>query len=523
MHTLTSASVRFRNQYLLLAVLLTLTACNKNDEVLQVSELPASNLTNQPTLAEAQPGTFALRARIRYADIEALAASQLPERYPVEGTKRVCKRIIGIKACGTTQWQLNVSRPGNLSVRGHEGIVYLRTPISFNGKVGVEGGMAKALGLSALDVSGRADASIALSVHMAENWCPSIRADVSYQWREKPTLVYQNALDFSLESVVNDALDKQLATVETRLNKAIDCHAFKQQLDAAWRSYSFALELPAVKGGESVRSESMLDASTQGESTQNVYLNIVPTEFAFSGLRTEEEKLGVSFALGATTVVESQAQADQKLSLPPLKQVSFAESRTDFELVLRADYTQLEQLIRPQLIGKTYTSDSAAGDVSVTINAFDLSGNAQDVTVELGFTAKVPGQRKPVTGLVYLLATPVMNANTDELVLDNIRMSRVLDSTLWNLLSRIFEGQIIAALERNATLDLAPRLRNLETRLTQQLQDPSRTAGLNVIATNLSIKVMELVAEPQTLAARARVSSEFDIDIPLTVLQAPLD
>lgn len=472
-----------------------------------MSELPQSNVANEPILALPRPGTFALRARVRYADIEALAAEQLPARYPVTGNKQVCKRIIGIKACGTAQWNLNVVRPGKLSVRGHDGIVYIQTPIDFSGLVGVEGRMARVLGLSALDVSGKALANIALSVQMAENWCPTIRTDVSYQWREKPTLVYQNSLDFSLESVVNDALDKQLAKVETQLNEQIDCDAFRKQLEALWRSYSFALDLPAAQ---------------QGEAPQSVHLNIVPTEFAFSGLRTEDETLGVSFALGATTVVESQAQLVQQLVLPPLREVSFAESRTDFEIVLKADYAQLEQLIRPRLIDQTFNTDSAAGTVSVTVNSFSLSGNAPDITVALGFTAKVPGRGKRISGLVYLLASPVVDSDKEALVLENIRLSRVIDSALWNLLSRIFEGQIIDALQRNSTLDLAPRLRELETRLTQQLQDPSRTAGLNVITTDLNIQLMEIVPEPDALAARARVSTEFDIDIPLTVIQKPL-
>ncbi|MFK7997613.1 MAG: DUF4403 family protein [Granulosicoccus sp.] len=491
---------------LMMGVILV-SSCTREKGVSQVSEQPATTKNAPATLTQERPGTFALRARVRFEDIEALAAQQIPARYPVTGSKRVCKRIIGIKACGTANWNLTVNRAGKLQIKGDEGIVYISTPIGFDGVLGIQGSVAKALGLNALDVSGRTRTLIALSLNMGADWCPEVRADVSYEWTKKPTLVYSGALDFSLESVVNDALDKQLATLESRLNESIDCDAFNEQLSRYWRSYTFPLEIPA---------------SAQNGDAEQLHLNIVPTDFAFSGLRTEDEKLGVSFSLSATTVVESNPEPESELTLPPLKQVTFADSRTDFDLVLRARYSQLETLIRPRLIDKTFSTESAAGPVSVTVTSFKLSGNAQDVTVSIGFSAKLPGSRNDTKGLVYLQASPVVDTENEKLILDNIRLSRVLDSTLWNLISRVFEGQIIAQLERNSELDLAPRLRNLEQSLTAQLQDPERTAGLQVRATGLSIQIMEIVAEENTLAARARVATELDIDIPLSVIQKPL-
>lgn len=491
---------------LILGCALTLVSCRQSDEISQVTQVPTVAAEPSRILTQSRAGTFALRARVSYVDIESLAAEQLPASYPVEGSRRVCRKIIGIEACGTANWNLTFDRPGKLHVRGHEQIVYLSTPISFDGIVGVEGRVARALGLSSLDVSGEARVFIALSLQMGENWCPVIHADVSYQWTTPPTLVYPGGLDFTLESVVNDALDKQLATLQPRLNESIDCITFKKQLNEHWRSYTFALDIPAGK---------------QDENAQQLHLNIVPSDFAFSGLQTEDASLGVSFALGATTVVESEPQPVQDLALPALRQVPFEDSRTDFELILRASYTQLEQLIRPRLIDKTYSTKSAAGEASVTITSFQLSGNAQDVTVALGFTAKLPGSRKPANGIVYLQATPTMNAATETMILENIRLSRVLDSTLWNLVSLVFEGQIITQLERYSKMDLGPRLRALEQNLTAQLHDPARTAGVNVSVSGLSVNILEIVAESQALAARARVSTELDIEIPLSAISKP--
>lgn len=504
--TITIIKYDHRAPLCVLLFLFALSSCNQNEGIRQVTEIPATANSPTITLAQARAGTFALRARVRFDDIEALAKEQLPDNYPVKGAKQVCKRVLGIKACGTANWNLLINRPGALQVRGDQGIVYISSPIRFAGNVGVEGRVARALGLNSMVVSGHARTVIALNLQMGENWCPAIRADVSYEWIEKPTVVSKSGLDFNLESVVNDALDKQLATLEPRLNDAIDCAVFAAQLTRYWRSYTFPIDIPDVQA----------DAQSQ-----QLHLNIVPSDFAFSGLRTEKDSLGVSFALGATTVVETQPLPAQTLTLPSLKKVAFAQSRTDFDLILRSNYSQLEALIKPRLIERTYNTDSAAGPVAVQLTSFKLTGNAQDLTVALGFSASVPGSRKPVNGLVYLQASPVIDADNEQLLLDNIRLSRVLDSTLWKLLSRVFEGQIIAALEKHATLDLAPYLRALEANLTTQLQDPARTAGVNVQATDLSIRIMEIVAEPTALAARVRVATDLDVAIPLTVIQKP--
>ena len=503
------SSQRVINKRTLSAALLSLVlvSCREDDGVNQLSEAPTATEKDPVILAEPHPGTFALRARVRYADVEALAADQLPQSYPVNGSKQACKRIIGIKVCGTANWDLEITRPGKPQVRGESDVIYIRAPLAFSGTLGVEGRVAEALGLRSLDVSGEASTNIALSLQLADNWCPAIQLDVSYEWLKKPTLVYQGALDFSLESIVNDALDKQLATLETRLNESIDCSRFQQQLAGYWRSYSFALELPS--------NFSELDA-------QPLHLNIAPAGFAFSGIHTEDEALGVSFALSASTVLEPEAQPETALPLPPLRRVSFEDSKTNFNLILRADYSQLEQVIQARLLDKAFTTDSAAGTVSVTVTSFELSGNSQDVTVALGFTAQIPGRRNPLDGLVYLQARPEIDPENETLSLKNIRMSRILDSTLWNLLSRVFEGQIMAALSQNSELALGPQLRKLEQMLTQQLQDPTRTAGVEVTASNLSISVMEIVAESGALAARAQVATELDINIPLEVIQKPL-
>lgn len=494
----------------LLLILLTLvlsSACQRQREPTQVSEKPDTATDTSTPRAQAGTSRFGLRARVSYADIEAIAAEQLPAAYPVSGERRLCKRVIGIRICGTAQWNLLVERTAPLQMSGKEQRIVASAPLRFSGVVGIRGGVAEALGLSALQVSGALISTIRSGLQLQDDWCPQIQVDTHYRWTEKPTALWRGKLDFDLEKIINEALDRQLATLQPRLNESIDCQRFRGQLAEHWHSYSFPLDIPT---------------NTDDAEPQQVHLNIVPAGFAFSGIQTEADTLGIGFELEGTTVVASTPLQAETLALPPLRQVDFQASRTDFDLLLRADYEQLEALIAPLVLNKTYSSDSAAGKVSVTLSRIDLSGNSQGVTVTLDFVAQLPGSRRDTRGTLYLTALPVVDSEGQQLQLQDIRLSRLLDSTLWSLISNVFEGQIIAAIERASTLDLSAHTRKLEQRLQSQLQDPARTGGLHVRADGLEIRLQAIHAEADALVACTRVSAGLDIDIPLTVLKKPL-
>ena len=164
---------------LLLAGALLLSSCDKTPKQVQVSEQPEEISQLQDVKTEPREGRFSLRSRIAYSDIKTLIESEIPATYQVQDSRRLCKRIIGIKACGTANWNLNVIRDGELTVRGNKQRVNIRAPISFDGIIGMQGQVAKVLGLSELDVLGSVVADISLGLDINESWCP--RVSVSKQ------------------------------------------------------------------------------------------------------------------------------------------------------------------------------------------------------------------------------------------------------------------------------------------------------------------------------------------------------
>ena len=68
------------------------------------------------------------------------------------------------------------------------------------------------------------------------------------------------------------------------------------------------------------------------------------------------------------------------------------------------------------------------------------------------------------------VVTPVIDPDGGQLYLEAISLTRVLDSTVWNLLTAVFEQRIIGTIRDRARLDLRPRIAALEAEVLAQLK-----------------------------------------------------
>jgi len=245
----------------------------------------------------------------------------------------------------------------------------------------------------------------------------------------------------------------------------------------------------------------------------------VPTGFAFSGMNTESDKLGLSFTLEAQTNVESTPlQNTDPLILPPVTRSDYAIGQTRFNVLIKADYNKLQALAAPHLIGQTFTEQSPAGDVSVTINDIEFSGNPSGLTINLGFLADLPATKADTPGNIYLTAKPIADPISHKIRLEDIALSNVIDSTLWNTLAAVFNKKIITEIEKRSVLDISEQMQGVSTKIAAQLSDPSRTSGLHIRAESIRASVEEIIAEETQLTTLVRVESLLDIDIPVQAL-----
>ncbi len=474
-----------------------LSACNKDESTTLVSEKPASEHVGNASELQAQPSTINIRTRIRLSDIQSMIETELPASQDGNGEQRQCKRVLGIKLCGTAQWLYNVKRGTITTSAADDDRLELQIPLSFSGNAGIQGDVAKALRLGKLDFDGALLGNVKIGFDLDEQWCPLIRTQVEYQWQKKPEVKWVAGLDMDLSDQLDKAIKKQLDGLDNKLKEAIDCEEFKTNIAEHWRKYTFPISVTEA---------------------DKMHLNLQPVSFAFSGMHTNEEFAGVSFTLVANTLLESTPVEQTQEALPPLKRTEYKPGQSVFEFLIRSNYDQLAELAKPVVANKTFSNDTAAGPVSVTVNDLDLSGNNEGITLKLGFDAKLPGKRRLSKGEVYLTASPEVDLLSQEISLTNIRLSKVLDSTMWNAVASLFEGKIIKAIEEQTLWDVHQQIEELEAELLTQLNDPTKTQGLEISAQTLEIALKQLLPEQNALAALLSVETDMDIVIPDTVL-----
>ena len=92
-----------------------------------------------------QISDLGVRLRVAYQDLNALAAVLAPESQRDEGSNRLCKRVIGIKVCGTVRWDYELHRTDDVTISGKDGKVHFSVPLEIAGTAGIKGDLALSL------------------------------------------------------------------------------------------------------------------------------------------------------------------------------------------------------------------------------------------------------------------------------------------------------------------------------------------------------------------------------------------
>lgn len=485
-----------RNCCLVLLICL-FSACDREVKTSVVSVAPKSRADNERVQLAAQPSQLGLIANVAYADLASLVSQQFPATYTGTGDERKCKKVIGIKVCGTADWRFTVKRGDNIDVSGVDDQLVVSLPISFSGTAGLKGDVAKALGLSNLDFSGAMQATTKLGLRIDNKWCPELTAEVVYQWLQSPKVSWVGGLDVNIKKYLDDEIHKQLKDLPKKLNDSIDCEQFRSELAQHWRNYSIPIAMT---------------------DQQQLYLNLTPTGFGFSGIKTEAAHFAVAFALQTNAIAESEPLQDVNLPLPELRMIELDSGSTRFELLVRVNYNQLQSLVEAELNGKTFSGNTAIGTTDVTITSTRIYSSEQGMTIELAFDAALPATRSNTPGIVYLTAQPVVDTLEQKIRLDDISLTQVLDNTLWNSLASVFEGKIIDGIEKNAVVDLQPRIDQLQTDLALQLSNPHNTKGIQVRTNDLTIRIKDIQSESDAVVAILTLDTELELDVPITPL-----
>jgi len=469
-----------------------------NDQQLSVKPaLAYSDLKLEPVKSN-----IGLHARLPYRSLVLAAEHATREPQTGTGEKQRCEKLLGAKVCATLTWQYSIKRDGDIKIESLGEQIQLKLPVSFAGLVSVDGRGGKLLGLRNKDIDGKLMLIADLDVDIKENWCPVVDGTVSYKWLSDPRITLIGNLRINLRKSVDRALQRKLQSLKSKLTDVIDCDSFRQSLQEQWRIHTLPVDIKQVPGARESQ------------------LTITPLSASVSDVDIQNDHVGLSFDLGATvellqTDIASSANQPEVLPLPNLQPQTMTPGTVDFSLLLHIPYSQLEGRIAEKIVGKTYATGKSN---ALTVTSISLYPAEHLLIIDVGFEANVLGPMIKTTGNVYISTRPVANPINNQLIFEDLQLTRTIDSRLLSAVTTILRQQLLTALKKVSVLDLSSSLTKLESSIAKSLSNPDKTGGVRIDAESPTVRLMTLNPQENGIAAMVHLSTRLNATIPENVL-----
>lgn len=457
-----------------------------------LSQAPLRNAS--PTAVPDDVSNVGVRVRVPLGVLRDTIDARIPGRFDFGGNgDDACVDLGWLgKHCAGTHYEGTVVKEGLLTLAGDGATLKASVPVRVTGNGGLRGDGARLVDLDAKNFRALVRAKLDASVDLSPEWCPTVDARAFYDWIEPPEVEIVERVWVNIRGQVEPLLDAELSKAPAQIREAIPCAAVQDVIRRVWRAHSFPVAVT---------------------DSQTVYVRVDPIRFGFSGVVAAADHVRFSAVLTARTLVGTEpGPIEPKPGLPPLERAVDEPGRVALAVPIRAGYGPLRETLLREVPGKPFRADTPAGPVEALVSDVEIYPAAGGrLAVGVAFRADVPGRWFDVTGRAYVTALPVVEG--DELRFADVAFTRVLDNSVWEAASTVFEGAIRQAIERAARLDLAPLSRRAAQAIADATADPARTGGVAFTVSGLSVAAERIFPEADALAVLVRIGATVEASI----------
>ncbi|MCO5146318.1 MAG: DUF4403 family protein [Aquamicrobium sp.] len=405
------------------------------------------------------------------------------------------------RECLTVNWSIEYGRNGDIAVGRDGSMLKVTVPGRFAGTAGFGGGIARLLSLHAKRFDGAFEVSASAALSLDERFCPVLTpGEVSFHWTNEGRIQLVGRTGFSILGIgfsvgpwnlevgrhangpIREALRKALADA----GRAIPCDPVRQELAKAWRHYAFPLAIDGMP---------------------TLFVNVEPTGLGTSGLLAEDAGVRLAARMTAKAVVETGKGSEETMGeLPVHETVSTEQGELSLAVPLKVPYRLLKAEAMKELAGKTLTS----GDARFEVHDLDIYPSGDRLAVGVAFSTDIPWRIFDAKGMVWVTARPVVEGDGKIVRLEDVEVSRQVDSALWSVLTAAFRDVIHDQLEAAARYDLSPDADRAVAGITEAVSDPARTGGVRFQLEHADIGVGRIVAEEEALAVEGLLKAKWD-------------
>jgi hypothetical protein len=494
-----------------------------------VSEAPERRAL-VPAVPEA-PSSLQVRLVLPTASIAAALDHAMPEDHRIAGRQRVCVdaaatvrdqvgariggdlgRLLGDLAgevareaagtgtgtlCQDVDYDVTIRKAGPPRAVSTGRSLEITLPIAVEGRAGVPGDLARALGFDSRAFRGGLEAIARVSADLDANWCPRLTATGDFFWTDRAQFEIVDGTWIDIDQPAGFELSRRIEQGIAALDGVVTCAMVRDAVAPEWRET--ALPLPEAEG--------------------LAHLHIRPTGAGFSGIDYGAEAITAAIRIDAVTELRSgpAPAAAAPRDLPPLERIAPSADVVEINLPVRLGYDTLVAELNRQLAGRTFTGRTPAGEARVTVEEVTLYPSGDRLAAGLRFAAGHDSRALSASGWAYLAARPVLDADGRTIRLEDVALTRQVDNELWSLLSGIFNDQIAAQIARNAVFPLDAPIAAAEAQLAAALETLEAETGLRVRLADPDIALTALVPAAEALEAVARFRTRAEV----TVLSPP--
>ncbi len=458
----------------------TLAACVSQN----LSEKPPQ-LSLTPTFAT-EESTIGAQVSIAVADLTGLVNDKIPKTFSAGGNGGDACVVVGRKVCVGTQYQFTANA-GTITVSTvGEDTVRVSVPVDFSGYGGFRGDLAPIIKVDKKNFKGGMLIHVDLTPRIDDKWCPTFNPRLSYAWTTNPRVEIVSHVWVDISGHVSNKVDEKLPEIASAALSAVDCNVIRREIQKIYGSRTFPVELPGKL---------------------KVHVNVTPSDIGFSGIQADPQALKFSVTLKAKVDVSDTAITPTAMALPPLKTIPVGISQMKIAIPVRASYETLTASVRGAVAGKTFVSNTPAGNIKVTINSLEIYPSGDRLVIGMNLKADLPSHWLDVSGDLYLFAKPVVEGQTKVQLVD-IGFSRKFDNDLWNAATALLEGHIMNEIRKAAVFDFTAEIGSAKEALQAELKNPLATLGVVISADDVSIGLGRLAIAGNELAIEGLFSAK---------------
>jgi len=409
-----------------------------------------------------------------------------------------------INECIDLNWRVNYARAGSIEVGRDGSHLKVTLPGEFRGRAGFGGTIARLLGLDAKNFSGSFVVSASATLSLDDQFCPVLApGNITFEWanRGRVEMIGRTSVRFlgigfsigpwnlEVARYLDLPITMALRSALAEASRAIPCDPVRTELAKAWRHYSIPVD---------------------ADNVPPLYVNIEPTGLATSGLIAEDEGVRLVARMNAKAVVAAEkGSEDLKTPLPVHEAVSAERGELVLAIPLKVPYDLLRSEAMKAMAGRPLS----VGDAEIKIHDLEIYPSGNRVAIGVRFSSDLPWRIFNARGVVWLTASPAVDEDGKVVSLQDIEITRQLDSTLWSILTLVLRDVVHEQLETAATYDLTADSEAALAAIVEAITAPQMSGGVRFEIEDADLSLGRIVAESENIAVEGLFRAKWDAQL----------